>query len=260
MLSKLMILMTLLAFMFVPAAAHNDGHHTVSYDHFSFAYTEAFGLNVNISHYAGDPVEGAGPGFSEAAHTQFNIGYLPQSPDSFFDSAVGIRVYAMEDIVQYDFLQAQVDQLQALLDEQPDLAAYEVSMQSADAQNLPYVPVLTHGQIIRARAHYIETEDVTGIAYILQVNAAAEPFLSNSFWYTFQGISNDGEYYINATFKLTTGLFPLETGSDFDPAAFSENLESYYAESIAVLNAAAPEDFSPTLAEIDELIGTFSFG
>jgi hypothetical protein len=132
-------------------------------------------------------------------------------------------------------------------------------MQSADAQNLPYVPVLTHGQIIHARAHYIETENVKGIAYILQVNAAAEPFLSNSFWYTFQGISSDGEYYINATFKLTTDLFPLETGGEFDPAAFSENLESYYSESISILNAAAPDDFSPSLSEIDEMIESFSF-
>jgi hypothetical protein len=260
MLSKLMILITLLAFMIVPAAAHEDGHHTVAYDHFSFAYTEAFGQNVNISHYAGDPVEDAGPGFSDAAHTQFNIGYLSQSPDSFFDSAVGIRVYAMEDIAQYDFLQAQADQLQALLGERPDLSQYENSIQAGNAQNLPYIPVLPHGQILRARAHYVENESVAGIAYITYSNATVEPFLSNYFSYIFQSSSADGAYYINATFKLTTDLFPAEPPTDFNMEAFSANIDAYLEESIAKLNAAAPEDFSPSLDEIDAMIETFSFG
>jgi hypothetical protein len=240
-----------------PVAAHEEGHHTVSYDHFSFAYTEAFGQNVNISQYPGDPVESAGPGFSDAAYTQFNVGYLPQAPDSFWETAAGIRVYHTEGIRQYDFLQEQLDALQTLLNERPDLAAYSTGN---DAENLPFIPVVPDGRPLQARAHYVENEAVQGVAYIFYTAAAAEPILNNSLVYTFQGISKDGEYFINATFRLNASLFPAEMPSDFDYAAFVDQFDSHMTESAAQIDAAAPEDFTPSLSEIDELIGTFSFG
>src|SRR5262245_26780845 len=108
----------------IPAFAQEEAH-SVSYDGFSFTYDAAVTENINIFHYPGDPVEGAGAGFSDAANTLFNLYAASPAPESPLDAQVGIRVYATADLAQYDFMQAVIDQLQTLVEEQPDLSAYE---------------------------------------------------------------------------------------------------------------------------------------
>jgi hypothetical protein len=257
--AKIVLFVLVLILFALPVLAQEAVTHNVAFDGISFSFDSIVGDNVNISQYPGDPVEGAGPGFSNAAHTQFNIGYLPQAPDSFFDSTAGIRVFKTADLAQYDFLQAQVDQLQGLIADQTDLSQYEVPLGNNMEHTLPYVPVLTHGQVLRAQAHYIETDALTGIAYLTYYAAASEPLLSNSFYYTVQAISKDGQYYVSANFKPTTDLFPAEIPADFDPATFNAQMGAYLVESIATLDAASAEDFSPPLATFDAIIESMQF-
>jgi hypothetical protein len=165
-----------------------------------------------------------------------------------------VRVYRTSDLAQYSFLQTVVDELNSLIANQSDLSAYMVP-----ESKLPFLPIATHGQIIRARAHYVETENVSGVAYIAINQAAAEPFLSNTPIYTFQGISADGDYYVSAVFPVITDVFPAETPSDFNMETFAANAPAYYAESIAMLNDAAPESFAPSLTTIDALVQSLVF-
>lgn len=246
----------LLAGLFVvPVFAHEDGAHTVSFDAFSFSYDIALGSNVNIWHYAGDPVEGAAPGFTDAASTTFNLYDAAPAPESLLDGRGGLRLYAVSDLAQYDFMQVVVDQLQSLVTDQPDLAAYESTSDSSSA--LPYLPVPTHGQMIKAHAEYVETEQVRGISYIVNspTMAAAEYFVSSSFWFVFQGISTDGQYYVSAVFPLTTTVFP-EIPPNADLPA---NWDAYVAQSTTNLNEAPAADFTPSLDQYYQLIESISF-
>ncbi len=214
---RLFLILALLL-LSIPVLAQDSTIHTVSFDEVSFAYGEALGENVNIVQVPGDPVAEAGPGFSDAAKIQFTLYRFDQPTDSFFDTG-GLRVYAINDLAQYDFLQAQVDQLQSLLGERPDLTEYELAISGAEMKMLPYIPVLTHGQNLTARGQYIETEAVSGVAYVTAIRAALEPFMPTDFLYTFQGISTDGQWYINVSFPLQTDLFPAEL-ADFDDEQF----------------------------------------
>ena len=254
-----MLVILLLAIGLSAAAQEDSAQHTVTFDRFRFTFTEELGTNVNIMQIPGDPVESAGPGFSDAAKTQFNLYNAGQPNESLFDRG-GLRFYRMDDLMQYDFLVAQVEKLQMLLDERPDLAQYEPAINNPELGSLPYVPVITHGAIMTARAHYIETEALQGIAYVQVVRADLGPFMSRDFMYTVQGISRDGEYYVNATFNLSTELFPetLE-GTDFNMEAFQQQWPEYLAESISIVNQAAANDFTPSLDLLDELVQSISF-
>jgi heat shock protein HslJ len=121
------------------------------------------------------------------------------------------------------------------------------------------MPVFPAGQVIRARAQYVETPAVQGISYVTVYRQDASPFLGNEFLYTFQGLSTDGTRYVSAIFPLDTALFPAETPTDFDYEAFIEGINDYFAESIAILNGASPDAFTPSLATLDALIQTFTF-
>jgi hypothetical protein len=255
----ILILVLLIGLVAVPALAQEGDprDRSLTFDDFSITFHRAIVRNVAITEYAGDPPE-HGPGFSDAPHFEIALYNDINLPDNLFDTVVGIRVYSLTDLQDYPFLVEQVDALTALLDERPDLAQFQTVEAVENFDQLPYIPVLPHGQLIRARAQYVETDEVQGIAYITYSNAAREPFMSNSFSYTFQGLSTDGQYYVSASMPLTTSLFPSELDS-FDPAAFEAEWPEYLADSIASLNDAAPEDFEPSLGVLDGLIETFAF-
>jgi len=148
---KLALLVLVLALAALPALAQEDELHTVSFDGISFSFDPSMGSNVTISQIPGDPPAEAAPGFSDATKTQFTL-YHPGEPvDSLFDTG-GVRVYRLADIAQYEFLQSIANRLPSLLAERPDLAQFELAIDGPEMTGLPYLPQLTHGQTLTARA------------------------------------------------------------------------------------------------------------
>jgi hypothetical protein len=236
--------------------AEDSNTHTIAYDGFSFSYNTDLGQNVNIVHYAGDPVADAVPAFSDAAYTQFLFYNEAPAAEGMFDKG-GIRLYRTEDLATYPFMNDVVTELQTLLNDQPDLASYMQISQDA-LFPLPFLPIATHGQVIRARAEYVQTDAVQGVSYITVYQAAAEPFLSNSFLYTFQGISTDGQYYVSVIFPVTVDAFPAEAPTDFDMMAFQESLPNYYNDSMTTLNSLESDAIS-SLPLLSELVQSITF-
>jgi hypothetical protein len=65
---------------------------------------------------------------------------------------------------------------------------------------------------------------------------------------------------IAVTFRLHTGLLPVEMGPDFDLAAFVDGLAAYQAETTTLIGAAGPADFAPALDDLDALVLSLAFG
>ncbi|MBZ0302881.1 MAG: hypothetical protein K8J31_24260 [Anaerolineae bacterium] len=248
--SLILLLFSLMLAVF-PALAQDEADKTVRFNDIQFAFSPALGTSVNVQQVPGDPVADAGPGFSDAAKIQFTLYDVGEPTDSLFDTG-GVRVYRMADIAAYDFLQPIADRLQSLLAERPDLAQFEPTLEESVVSGLPYMPLMTHGQTMAARARYIDTDAVQGISYVTVFRADVGPFTNQDFLYTFQGITTDGQSCVTVTFPLRTDLFPEPQG--FDMAKFQAELPAYLAESTARLNAAAPEDFTPALDAADALV------
>lgn len=256
---KLFAVVVALAFAIVPAFAQETSDtHTLTYDGFGFAYDAAVGANVNIVSYAGDPTADAMPGFADAPYTQFLFYDAAPAAESLFDRG-GVRVYRTADLTQYDFMAEQVAALQTLVNARVDLTGYMQTTPNANEFVLPFLPVVPAAQVIRARAAFVEGADVSGISYVTVYRQDASPFVSDEFWYTFQGLSADGAYYVSAVIRLTTDLFPAELPADFSMDEFIADLQTYFAESIATLNAAAPTAFTPSLETLDALFASFTF-
>jgi hypothetical protein len=255
---KMLILIVLLLFAITPAFAQDDDTlNTVAFNGFSFSFDDAVATNVNITQYAGDPADS--PFVPDPAHTQFllySASATPTpAPESLFDRLGGVRVYHVADVQGSEAREAELVRLQSLLSTRPDLSANMVS-DTASNVTLPFLPVVAAGQLLRARAQYVETEQVTGISYLTVITEVAEPFDAGDVIYTFQGLSADGEYYISAVFHVNPSALPAELQA-FDPTTFDMN--AYATDIIAQLNAAAPEDFSPSLTNIDAIVQSFSF-
>jgi heat shock protein HslJ len=250
----LLVLALLVTLVALPVLAQD----TLTFNDFSFTLDPAVAANVNITRFAGDPPDLQAPGGPEVAHTQFILYNAFPVPESIFDSQGGIRVYNIADFGPYDFPSQRLAQLQTLLAERPDLAQFTVTTED-DSDELPLMPVMPAGQVIRARPQFVETATVQGISYVTVYRQDASPFLGSEFIYTFQGISTDGAHYVSAIFPLETALFPAETPADFDYDAFIETINDYFAQSVTTLNDASPDAFTPSLTALDAMVQTFTF-
>lgn len=231
---------------------------TVNGETISFTFAAELGNNVEVSEYAGDPIKDAVPGFSDAAYIQA-LFYGEEAPSgSLFDGTGGVRIYEASELAKYGFMSELVLAIDFLTTEKPDLKPYMV-VSNEMSYTLPFLPIATHGQVLRARVQYVETESVRGLAYLSAVQAAVEPFNPNSFFYTFQGLSNGGKYYVSVVVPVETDLFPTELDSDFDLAKFADNLTTYLNKSRERLDAADASDFTPNLMSLDELVKSISF-
>jgi len=240
------------------AYASESERHMITHDDFSFILDVEVGKNINIVSYVGDSPQDAAPGFTDAPYTQFLFYGDDSSLGFLFDQGGGIRLYETEDLAEYDFMQAIIEELDQLLSDQSDLQSY-MDIIEDNSNALPFLPLMLHGQTVKARAQYIETNYVRGIEFITTSQAAAEPFLNNQFFYTFQGLSTDGQYYVSMVIPLTTELFPAEIPVNFDMATFVDTLPQYLADSVEMLNNATASDFAPNLETVDDLIESIRF-
>lgn len=139
-----------------------------------------------------------------------------------------------------------IGKLRALLDAKP----------SAPADALPFLPMWNAGQIFHAQTAYLDFGGGSGVRYLTQYAQSFTTVNNSSLFYTFQGLTNDGKYYISAILPVGHPSLPLDDstipGGDFN--SFAENYQTYLSETLTALEAQPDDSFSPSLIELDALI------
>jgi heat shock protein HslJ len=256
---KLITLVLLVMVGVFPAMAQDSSLNQVTFNGFGVSFDSTLATNANIWQYAGDAPDLQQPGGAEPPFTQFNLYTQQPAPESAFDAPLAVRFYHTADIAAYTDSLAQVQALQTLIAQRPDLASYMVVPADNTASNaLPFLPVAPASQVIRAKAEYIDTPAFQGVRYITVYRQDVSPFLNNEFFYTFQGLSPDGTTYVSAIFKIVSPDFPAELGSDFNYETFSADFMNYLTESVDKLNNAAPEAFNPVIPALDAVVQTLT--
>ncbi len=155
-----------------------------------------------------------------------------------------IDVYPVADYeaLAGDAVTMQVDSLRALLDPSAELTSQT---------NLPYLPLLGAAQVFVARPQIVEFSGGTGVRYLTSFSQALTPIANDNLLYTFQGLTADGETYISATFPLRASILP-------ETAASAETTGAENTSVVSGLNALDPAAFTPTLEQLDMLIGSLT--
>jgi hypothetical protein len=138
---------------------------------------------------------------------------------------------------------AQIEQLQALLAERP----------SIPGGTLPYLPLINAAQVFHSQVAYLTFANGTGVRYVTAFSQDASPVTNQQLIYTFQGLTDDGQYYMAAFFPVKTTDLP-DTVQVEDWEGFSATYSTYVAETKAALNDLSPADFTPDLTLLDEVV------
>lgn len=248
----LILALLALAFAF-PVLAQDASSNTVAFGDVSFSFPSALATNVNIIQNAGGGETTFPP---EAPHTRFYLyNGFPPVPESLFEQAAVVTVYRTANLAGTAEAAAALQQLQTLLNDRPDLAQY-MTVDADGGQWLPFLPTVAAGQVIRARVQYVETPALRGILYVTVYRQDVSPFRSDEFFYTFQGLSQDGQFYVSAILNFDTTLFPAQP-EDFDPTTF--DAVAYYTQSVEQLNQAGGEAFTPSLSLLEPIVQSMTF-
>ncbi len=172
-----------------------------------------------------------------------------------------VRVFQTADFPGFgdDSPEGFVHQLQALKDLlQTGLDFTRCTTPHPDELALPFLPWINMKQTFCAQPQILEFQNGKGIRYISYYSQGPNPVLDGQVFYTFQGLTEDGEFYVASFFPVRTGVFPTEAPAcprcgepDYDPFA---EWATILTEQLVVLNAQPGDHFAPSLNVLDDLI------
>lgn len=220
----------------------------ISYEGISFYYDEDVVRNIITSTIQGQNMgESAMPSDTYPTYFEFNLdGYAVS--DHFHDPK--IRVYPVEEFqIISPYAANIIDNLQQTLNNQPE---------GGLSSNLPFLPMFNAAQFFSAKVEYFDFQNGSGIRYLTMYGQGISPVDNTNLFYTYQGITNDGRYYISAILPVINVGLPNDGSSQVeDWIAFEENWENYLSETLIWLEEQAPQNFYPNLEKLDLMMASF---
>jgi len=161
-----------------------------------------------------------------------------------------ILVYPVEEYRAIsDYAEDTIDNLAQTLITQPD---------GGTMSNLPFLPIWNAAQVFSAQVTYFDFQNGSGVRYLTMFGQGLSPVDNQNLFYTFQGLTDDGRYYLSAVLPVTHPSLPNDGASEIeDWTAFSENWEDYISETITWLQMEGAETFTPSLELLDEMMASF---
>jgi hypothetical protein len=230
----------------------------IAYAGVGFTLAPELGSSIAIVPVAGQPPDEPIPN-PQPPHLSFAFSRITQEQariPATWGAPGTLGVYLVADLAGYPWAEQQLADLQAILDERPDPITLESG--AADAEPLPYIGGGDAAQLVRARVHYLDTPQLSGIAYVTAFGQDVYRMGEKDFWYTFQGLTVDGSRYVQVSWVLTAPGFPKRSSFNQDDTR-GDSYARYLANVVKKLDAADPTAFSPTIGALDGLVASITF-
>jgi hypothetical protein len=132
---------------------------------------------------------------------------------------------------------------------------------ASSLENLPAVPFFNDKPAFASNIQMIDFQNGKGVRFITQTAQGPVPVNNHEVFYHFEGLTDDGTYYIVAVLPVSFPLLAetndpgaaVPTGGIAYPGSI-EDFPAYYAAIAALLNAAPADAFTPNLNQLDALI------
>jgi 5'-nucleotidase len=228
------------------------------YKGISFSYDPSLTDNISVQRVLAQENDPSGFGMIYPSHIRFRFhGYPIESNPPATISVLpidGYRQISENNARIAEDIDA-IDTLLALLAERPDLATTypdfypPVYGSQTDPPLLPFYGIRDITAMkLAARMDYLEFTNGSGIRYL--TDSSTQPFsIDNRPLYTFQGITDDGKYYVSVKFTVETDLPGTPPEHPQAPEA-----EDYNAQAFAHLQHAGSDAFTSDLTLLDAMV------
>jgi hypothetical protein len=123
--------------------------------------------------------------------------------------------------------------------------------------NMPFLPLFNAQQVFHSNIQYLDFKNGQGLRYLTEFDQANIPINNYELFYTYQGLTSDGKYYVAAVLPVTHPSLPVDqkvTGNE--PPEFTSDFPKYVASVAQALNTQAPDTFTPDLTKLDAMLSS----
>jgi hypothetical protein len=235
--------------------AQSGGVRSVDFGGVSFNYDASLAGGVEAK-LVPETIEGGNTPFWMAMpqHIEFTFTGLRGSSDRTMQPTIYVfpvlsdYTYLVPD-VSHDVWLPSITQLQNLISNQPDLMQH-ISSLPPDQAWLPYLPPINAVTNPTGKLGYLSFGNGLGVRYLAQRSQDASPPLPDNTFYTFQGLTTDGNFYVAAFFSaFPTSMPPIDSPQGTD-------IRSYYLDLISRFDAISNDAYTPNLDLLDKMVGS----
>ena len=142
-----------------------------------------------------------------------------------------------------ELARAEIETLQSLLETRPP----------APENEIPLLPLINAAQVFHTQVKYLDFQNGRGVRFITQYSQDVAPVTNQNIFYSFQGLTQDGAYYVAAYFPIAADGLSDELEIE-DWEAFNAGYQDYLSETVSHLDALSSHEFEPDLALPDSVI------
>lgn len=127
-----------------------------------------------------------------------------------------------------------------------------------EGATIPLLPSFNAGQLLHTQVAFVNFQNGQGVRFLTEYAQFYAPINNTDLFYTFQGLTNDGQYYVAAILPVAHPSLPADAAQipGGDPDAFANNYETYANDMALQLAAYGAAEFTPNLALLDALIAS----
>ena len=136
---------------------------------------------------------------------------------------------------------------------------------------LPFLVMAGAGQVFHTQAKYLDFANGSGVRYLTSYGQYYVPYNNHDLFYTFQGLTSDGKYWVSVIFPVNHALLPPSADSTVVPPGgiaipewssptYDSDMTAYYAAMKGLMNAQADDTFVPGLDCLDAYIRSLNIG
>ncbi len=129
---------------------------------------------------------------------------------------------------------------------------------------LPAAPFFNDVPAFASNIQVITFQNGRGVRFVTQTGQAIAPINNHELFYHFEGLTDDGAYYIVAILPITSPVLPEsgDAGAPLPPGGIAfpnladpnANFPAYQSAVSALLNAQTPDSFMPALNQLDAML------
>jgi hypothetical protein len=138
------------------------------------------------------------------------------------------------------------------------IASLQSLLQSPqEIANMPFLPLSNAAQVIHTHVQYLDFKNGQGVCYLTEYDQGIIPINNHELIYTYQGLTEDGKYYVAAVLPVNHPTLPADeniTGNE--PLEFTSDFPAYLANVVNSLNSQAANTFTPDLTQLDAMMSS----
>jgi hypothetical protein len=133
-----------------------------------------------------------------------------------------------------------------------DLKTLLQTRQTGD--KIPFLPLFNSAQVMHAQMQYVDFKSGKGVRFLTQYSQGIYPINNVRLFYTFQGLTSDGKYYIAAILPVTNPDLPATSQVSGKQAEGLQDYPGYISKLVTLLDQKSADSFTPGLDKLDALI------